>query len=79
MMNANSEKQSGFDPFVLSLMLEQPGGQINPMMLQMMMGNKMGDMGPLLPLFNVGMTEKDPLIMMLMMVNPNFLYPTCMI
>ena len=69
MMNANSEKKSGFDPFVLSLLTDQPEGQsINPMMLSMLRNGKMNDLGPLMPLFMTGKTNEDPLLMMLLMV-----------
>ena len=68
MMNANSEKKSGFDPFVLSLLTDQPGSSINPMMLSMLTNGKMNDLGPLLPLFMTGKTNEDPLLMMLLMV-----------
>ena len=40
---------------------------MNPMMLQMMMNNKMSDMGPLMPLFMTGKTAEDPLLMMMLM------------
>ena len=43
------------------------GGGMNPMMLQMMMNNKMSDMGPLMPLFMTGKTAEDPLLMMMLM------------
>ena len=58
---------------------------MNPMMLQMMMNNKMSVMGPLLPLFMTGKTAEDPLLMMMLMAqkaNPNITQnqarvPTC--
>ena len=69
MMNAgNSDKKTGFDPFVLSLLTDQAGSNVNPMMMQMLTNNKAKDMGPLLPLFMTGKTNEDPLLMMLLMV-----------
>ena len=65
MQNNPKQKKSGFDPFLLSLLTEN---KMDPMLSLMMTTNKdMSKMGPLLPLFFTGKTNKDPLLMQMLM------------
>ena len=63
--NPKQKKEGGFDPFLLSLLTEN---KMDPMMsLMMTTNNDMSKMGPLLPLFFTGKTDKDPLLMQMLM------------
>ena len=78
MQNNPKQKKNGFDPFLLSLLTEN---KMDPMLSLMMTTNKdMSKMGPLLPLFFTGKTNKDPLLMQMLMTQqalPGWVLTVC--